>query len=312
MVNAPSKLVFIVCCFNSAERLPQTLACLARQRSDSHCIVVDNASLDGTAAVAAEAWRNAGDPFPLQIVHEPNPGLVHARRCGLVAAEAVGAEIACFVDDDNRLEGEWAAPLIRIFREHHEVGAVGGTGQPVFSGEPPAWFAAIEGAFACGRQGPAGLIPLSRAHLYGAGLALRMDAWRGIRDHFSPRLTGRIGGRMLAGDDTELCLALQEAGWRLWHAPDLRFGHVMPPNRLTVEAVCAMHEGFGMSARYLAWRKARLNRRHLKQALLSSVFLHRQYARCKYAAWVLISSIRTGEPLVLFRRHAARGCIRAI
>jgi glycosyltransferase involved in cell wall biosynthesis len=312
MVSDSSQIVFIVCCFNSAERLPQTLACLARQGRSACCVVVDNASRDGTAKVAAEVWREAGRPFPLQVVHEPIPGLVHARKCGLAAAEAVGADIVCFVDDDNRLEGDWVGPLSRIFSEHPEVGAVGGFGRPVFSGECPAWFMAIAGGFACGGQGPAGLVPLQRGHLYGAGLALRMTAWRAIKDHFAPRLTGRVGGRMLAGDDTELCLFIQEVGWRLWHAPELRFDHIMPANRLTIAAVCAMHEGFGLSSRYLAWRKARLEGRRLRQIWLSFVFAQRLYSVLKYVIWVFICRFRPEDAIARFRCHEARGCIRAI
>jgi hypothetical protein len=49
---------------------------------------------------------------------------------------------------------------------------------------------------------------------------------------FTPRLTGRVGKSMASGEDREMCLALRLAGWRIWYAAHLEFGHFMPARRL--------------------------------------------------------------------------------
>jgi glycosyltransferase involved in cell wall biosynthesis len=279
MRNA-SSVCFVVCCFNSAARLPETLARIANQAGASACIVVDNASTDGTASTAHAVWKAHGAPFPLMVVAEPTPGLVHARARGLAAAGSVQARIACFVDDDNRLEGQWVDRLGTLMDEQPGVAAIGGLGQPIFTDGPePAWFAAVQGSFACGPQASAGLVPAEHGILYGAGLALRMDAWRAIQPSYRPRLCGRLGERMLAGDDAELTMTLQLAGWRLWYEPSLRFGHLMPARRVQPAVVESMFFGFGQSSRVIG----ELHRRMLGRSagLYAHPRLYRMVARAR-------------------------------
>jgi cellulose synthase/poly-beta-1,6-N-acetylglucosamine synthase-like glycosyltransferase len=50
----------VICCYNSSQRLPQTLGHLLAQECEVdlpwEVIVVDNASTDGTAEVARSVW----------------------------------------------------------------------------------------------------------------------------------------------------------------------------------------------------------------------------------------------------------------
>src|SRR5207253_11314608 len=114
----------VICCYNAAKLLPQTLACLATQRFSttaplSEVIVVDNVSSDETAKVALECWPT-DCPIPLRVVFEATPGLTHARLRGIAEARH---EIVCFVDQDNRVSADWIEKVSTVMEEHRAVGA---------------------------------------------------------------------------------------------------------------------------------------------------------------------------------------------
>ena len=81
----------IICCYNSATRLPQTLKHLAEQQVPQdlnwEVIVVDNNSTDHTAEVAKDLWVQYGSPVNLKVVPEWNPGLSNARKKGVYEAK---------------------------------------------------------------------------------------------------------------------------------------------------------------------------------------------------------------------------------
>lgn len=70
-------------------------------------IVVDNGSSDDTASIA--------DARGARVVHEPRPGLAHARQAGLVAAHA---PILVFVDADTIVPPGWAVAALEHFRNN--------------------------------------------------------------------------------------------------------------------------------------------------------------------------------------------------
>lgn len=297
-------IAVVICCFNGASRLSITLDHLAKQDGISVVILVDNASTDGSGTVAEALWEKLQARFPLRVVREPRPGIVFARQCGLATAHELGVDVVVFVDDDNWLHGQWAPVLKRVFSDNDRVAAVGGLGRPVFLGDDtPPWFIQHQAAYACGPQGEPGLVPFSRGFLFGACLALRMEAWRSIASKFSPSLTGRQGNLVLAGDDAELCLFLQEHGWRLWYEPSLCFDHYMPRGRLTIEYLERLCLGFGLSSRVLLVRRSKLEGNRLRRRIAQSRWLYRLYFSLRLAVAI---------PLLVFspRPHAAFATLR--
>jgi len=239
----------VICCHNSAKRLPETLAHLARQVSTDalpwEVIVVDNASTDDTAKVALACWP-AGHPAPLRVEAEPNPGLMYARRRGLAAARY---DLVSFIDDDNWVCPEWVGLVHRIMSEHPEVGALGGQVEAVCEVEPPPWFEQHKGCYAVGRQAPeSGDVTDTRGHLWGAGLTIRREAWiRLLSAGYRPLLSDRKGKALSSGGDTEICLALRLSGWRLWYDERLTMKHYLPAQRLRWAYLRGLHRGFGLA-----------------------------------------------------------------
>jgi len=239
----------VLCCYNSAYRLPRTLAHLAVQQVpetlDWEVIIVDNASDDNTRNVALEAWSRVGT-VPLRVVMEPRSGLAFARNRGLTEAKY---DIVSFVDDDNWVCPEWVELVWDIMKSHPHVGACGGFSEALCEVQPPKWFEDYKASYAIGPESiESGDITNSRGWLWGAGLSIRKSAWQHlVSNGFFPLLVGRQPGKLGSGDDTELCFALRLAGWRLWYEPRLRLQHFLPAPRLRWTYLRKLHRAFGAS-----------------------------------------------------------------
>lgn len=226
----------VICCYNSASRLPQTLKHLSVQKTGSlpwEIVLVNNGSTDNTEPVACSLWQEFGcRDIPLKIVNEPRPGLSFARATGTSSSTY---DVLIFCDDDNWLEPDYVTEAHTFMFEHPEVGALGGTGLPVSDVALPAWFAKYKYCFACYRQAECdGQLTSATASLYGAGLVIRRQALEKLAlKKFEPILSDRTGATLTSGGDTELSFALRLMGYTLWFSEKLNFSHYLPPSRLT-------------------------------------------------------------------------------
>ena len=249
MVN-PLGVSVCIPCFNSSARLPQTLRHLQKQRVPDglawEVIVVDNNSTDDTAAAAERLWAGFRGA-PLRVIREPRAGASHARARGSSESKY---EYILYVDDDNWLCEDFVALAYEVMAAHPEVGACGSKGSPVFEKENvPGWFWRFQELYATGAQGEqAGYVAASRGALYSAGMAIRKSAWEGlVSGGFDFKLTCRKGTELSSGGDTELCYALQLAGWKLWYDPRLTFEHFITTGRLEWAYLLRMNRGSGES-----------------------------------------------------------------
>ncbi len=240
----------VICCYNSAQRLPVTLAHLAAQQVKEkllwEVIVVDNASTDTTSQVALELWPPDA-PASLRVICEPELGLSHARYRGLAEAKY---EIVSFVDDDNWVCPEWVQLVAEIMSDNPDVGACGGVSEAVCEIEPPEWFEEYRASFAVGDQGEeAGDVTFTRGYLWGAGLTIRKAVWLHlVNNGFRLVNEDRKGTSLSSGGDGELCFAMRLAGWRLWYEPRLRLYHFLPASRLQWSYLRRLHRGGGASS----------------------------------------------------------------
>lgn len=240
----------IIPCHNSAKRLPETLAHLARQQVDPYIpwevIIVDNASTDRTADVAKNNW-SLNSLVPLRVVNEPKLGAGPARARGLNEAKF---ECISVVDDDNWVCQNWVALVFEVMSQNQEVGACGVFSDAVCDGNIPSWFDEFKTAYAIGAWGEApGDVTHKRAYLWSAGLTIRKTAWNQLhKNRFQPLLSGRKNNDLTCGDDSEICYALRFNGWHWWYEPRLQFQHYLPASRLTWNYLRRLHRGFGASS----------------------------------------------------------------
>ncbi len=240
----------IVCCFNSARRIELTLRHLLDQELSSdldwEIIVIDNRSTDGTAKQASDFLSEQSGSIGWKVVQETEPGLSNARNKGF---EEARFNIVLMVDDDNSLASDYVQGIWNSFQDNAKVGMVGGTGIAALESEPPAWFKQYDFCYAIGPQSEG---DQTVEHLYGAGLALRMDVLEALRQAgFQSLLSDRVGNSLMSGGDTELCFAFRLAGYELLHRPDLTFKHHLPLARVNWKYLRRLFSGFGHTKAYM-------------------------------------------------------------
>lgn len=251
----------VICCHNSAERLPKTLQYLEMQSITDdlkwEVIVVDNASTDSTACMLQECWSN--QLVPLKVVSEPKLGLSYARATGFREAQY---EIVCFVDDDNWVNPHWVQIVSEIMTQHPDVGVCGGCIEAVSDVDLPEWFEQFQEYYAVGKQATeTGDVTWSRGVLWGAGMAIRKSAWCEVLDSgFYLLAQDRQGKSLSSCGDSEMCLTLRSFGWRLWYDSRLEMKHFMPVERLNWQYLRRLFRGLGSSSvtaltpYFLNWR----------------------------------------------------------
>src|SRR5579875_3432367 len=225
----------IICCYNSAKRLPETFNYLLKQKIDDkfhwEIIIVDNLSTDNTYEVAKRFKLN--HPYiRIEIVRAEIPGLIAARQKGI---ETTNYDYILFCDDDNWLDKDYLVTGYKILEHNSKVGAVGGTGRAYFeNNEKPYWFDDFEALFAVGKQGDkSGYVTYTKGYVYGAGMFVRKAALNNISLENSV-LTGRLGGKLSSGDDVELCYNIIINGYEIWWDSYLKFQHYISSNRATL------------------------------------------------------------------------------
>lgn len=235
---------FLICTFNGASRIAETLTCLAQQAIVPGCawevILVDNASTDNTAEQARLCWQQLGTPAKLHTLYEARPGKNFALEQGFQQARY---RYVCTVDDDNRLAADYMRVGVAILETNPQVGLLGGRNTASFEINPPTWFAEFQRLYAVGEQisdGANQALPLpdgsvGRNVLWGAGMFVRATLWQELgKYNFQSLFAGRQGTQNLtAGEDDELCYAAQMLGYEIWYSSKLHLRHHMAAGRLT-------------------------------------------------------------------------------
>lgn len=226
----------IICCYNSSKRLPKTIKHLALQQVPAtvkwEVIIVDNASTDDTALTAKTEWEKYNlNNLPFHIVNQPVAGLSHARDMGLSCARY---EYLLFCDDDNWLFDDYIERVFQIMSNDSHIGVLGGCG--LIEAEQPASLSdkLLESTTVWGPQTWA-----ADSHwVYGAGsvyrksilLELKKANWRQVT-------TGRIGKKLLSGEDVEMCLMIYLMGYKIIADDNLKFKHFVPLSRQNIAYV---------------------------------------------------------------------------
>lgn len=225
----------IVCCYNSADRLPKTLYHLANQVVDAtiewEVVLVNNNSKDNTSEIAKKLWAEFKNSIPFQVVHEEKSGLSYAREKGMGSAQF---DIFLFCDDDNWLSKNYVQIVYETFRDNPELGALGGWCEPRFEIEKPQWFDRFSSNFAVGKPiEQTGFLTKPKEYLYGAGLAIHKTAIQALTENkFTNILSDRKEKQLSSGGDVELIYALKLMRFPIYFEEALFFFHFMPKERM--------------------------------------------------------------------------------
>lgn len=225
----------VICCYNSAIRLPQTLQHIAAQKVPAgiswELLIVNNNSSDDTVAVS-NAFFAAHPEVKGCVLHEQVAGLSYARQKGFDHARY---DYIVLCDDDNWLCAEYVHLSYRIMESDEQIASLGGWGKPVFETAAPRWFQHYADYYATGPQHhQSGDITHTRSFVYGAGAVFRRPALLYLKERgFKNLLTDRKGTSLVTGGDNELGYALVLAGYKIWYDERLLFQHFIPAGRVS-------------------------------------------------------------------------------
>lgn len=229
-------ITLIICTYNRAKTLNVTLEDLARvalpQNHAIELLVIDNNSSDNTAEVVSQFKQTA--PFPVCYILETQQGLSHARNRGIREA---GGEWILFTDDDVRIETDWLTALAAHLTEH-TIGAFGGRVLPVWPARLPRWVATEgpllqHGVFLHYEPGQTSReLTAEDPEPFGCNMAFHASLFR---EHGAFRTDlGRIGGKLLAGEDSEMFSRLRAAGVPLYYVAEALVHHPVEERRLQI------------------------------------------------------------------------------
>lgn len=235
--------------YNGASRLPKVLDKLLAQVNTEQItwevIVIDNNSTDETAQVVRDYQANWLSSVPLRYCFEPEQGAAFAR---LTAVREAKGELVGFLDDDNLPAPDWIEQAYLFAKEYPRAGAFSGQIHGEFEVPPPEGFERIQAFLAIREHG-------EEVHRFkpenlqlppAASLVVRKKAWcESVPSR--PKLTGKLPGVMIQGDDYEPLLYIHKAGWEIWYHPGLHSYHQIPQWRLERDYLLSVCRGCGLA-----------------------------------------------------------------
>jgi len=252
--NFRMRLSVIICTHNPRENaLRRTLDSLRGQSlpmDQWELILVDNASESDLASKWDLDWHPHG-----RVVREEELGLTPARLRGIAESSA---EILCFVDDDNELDGGYLESALKVAHEYPVLGCWGGEILGEYEVPPPAWFKGYENMLA--------VRPLPRdtwgnAYRFGNGLpcGAGMCVRRPVVEEYlrqcenSPlrKSLDRRGNSTASNGDVDLAYTALDMGMGTGRFKSMRMTHLIPAGRLEPDYLERLAEGMTESNVYL-------------------------------------------------------------
>ncbi len=246
-------LSVVICTYNGEARIGKVLD---RLRSQVHTdpiawevLVIDNNSCDKTQQVISNYSE-------VQYFFEAEQGAAFARLRGV--REAKGRWVA-LLDDDTLPDANWIAQAHQFAQTHPQIGAFSGQIHPEYEVEPPAGIQKVAPYLAIVERG-------SKPHKYdrvlppSAGLIVQRQVWLDAVPE-RPVLIGRTTSAMLASEDIEAILHIQNSGREVWYNPEMHLYHQIPQWRTERSYLLKLIKGVGLvrhhirMIRWKAWQR---------------------------------------------------------
>jgi glycosyltransferase involved in cell wall biosynthesis len=298
------KFSVIICTYNRAKYLLETLESVARQvypAEDFEIIIVDNNSPDSTEEVC-HSFINQNQTLTIRYFKELRQGISYGRNKGVNEAQG---EFIAFIDDDETVNAHYIQNLADFFREYPEAELCGGPVVPVYETAPPDWLSPytmrlITGAYDKGKE----IKVVGPKDYPGTGHATFKKALFHQYGEFKTDL-GRKGTSLMGGEDKDFFLRLIQNGVKCYYLPSATIYHHIPDTKLSDDFFKRLTYAIGKSERIrtLSISKSAYYKRIFSEMIKwgASIVLF-----CYYAVTFQYSK---GWKLLEFRYHVTRGLI---
>lgn len=235
--------------YNGAEKIPKVFEKLQQQTGlenvNWEIIVIDNNSSDDTSKVVKEYQDINFLPVELKYYFESQQGASSARQRAVKEAKG---ELIAFLDDDNLPEINWLAEAVIFAQKHPKAGAYNGKIFGKYETNPPDNFQVIENHLAIRDRGKKAILfePDKLRLPPSAGLVVRKKSWLESVPQ-KTKFTGIIGNLRGSGEDYEILLYLDKAGWEIWYNPSQKIEHYIPASRLEKQYLLTLAMSNGLA-----------------------------------------------------------------
>jgi len=231
--------------WNRADVLDQTLSSLAGVAVPDgvswRVVVANNNSTDHTE----EVLDRHESQLPLTRLFVAEQGKSHALN---EIVDGLTGDLVLWTDDDVLLDEGWIAAYVDAARRWPEAAFFGGVITPRFPVAEPPWLRPAWGTLANiygNRDLSEQPFAFDRRRLpFGANMAARVEMQRQYR--YDPEL-GRKGELVLAGEETVMMQRWLGDGHQGMWVPDAKVEHLVPAERLEVDAIRRVYYGLGES-----------------------------------------------------------------
>jgi len=232
----------IICTYNNALLLKQTIAAIARLKIpayvDWNLLVVNNNCTDLTASIVDEYIEQK--IIPIKMVRETKQGISAARFCGV---NSTSKDWIALIDDDCILAENWIEQAAEFIEAYPQCGLFGGRINLVFENEPPPFVHNFPFAYAGKNLG-------NKAKrmdaIAGAGMVVSRKALEQCGWTNNYILEDRIGDQLISGGDMEIALRVGTQ-YEVWYNPNCQLNHIIPERRTTKKYLRRMLFGLGAS-----------------------------------------------------------------
>jgi GT2 family glycosyltransferase len=162
-----------------------------------------------------------------EYINIPNKSLSFARNYGLKISES---DIVAFLDIDCIVDKYWVKNIYDTFEKYPEAGIVGGKILPLWQ-EKMKWFhdsKIIQNFYSLLDLNTDSIVDVGR--IVGANFAIKKSVLN--KETYFREDLGRMEGRLISGEDSELCLRAASKGIPIKYSPNSPILHIIPKERM--------------------------------------------------------------------------------
>lgn len=192
------------------------------------CVVVDNHSTDDTRR-RVEEFISEHAELNMRYLYEPMQGLSYARNAGIRVSQG---DIVAFIDDDERIVGEFVEAYISLFDTHPDAMSAGGKIIAEYPTGRPRWMSRYtEQPIANPMDFGESVCRFPKRRIPGGGnMAMRRAVFDTV-GMFATSL-GRTGRRLIGGEESDLFERMAHAEMRCYYVPRAVMYHIIPAEKL--------------------------------------------------------------------------------